>query len=198
MQKLKFSSTASHPRLFCSVAKSEIHICRIFIYCHGNGVVISQFHYRDKQQELMDRKKEICCLNNDYFFYLANRERGGPSSPSHSVRVRWGLEAELTPRKFTAVSRVRNKPRQLTRQDYKPRPYKAPCRRFPPRHSPATPGGRLQGLPSPCSAPGVGAPGRCRRLSWGLLTAPPTRGCARPSPRQDVGDTSVYTGLLIS
>lgn len=80
MQKLKFSSTASHPRLFCSVAKSEVHICRIFIYCHGNCVVISQLHYRDKQQELMDRKKEIC-LNNDYLFYLANRERGGPSSP---------------------------------------------------------------------------------------------------------------------
>lgn len=35
-----------------------------------------QFHYRDEQQELMDHKKEIRCLNNGYSLYSANMERG--------------------------------------------------------------------------------------------------------------------------
>nr|XP_055203215.1 mitochondrial inner membrane protease subunit 2 isoform X3 [Gorilla gorilla gorilla] len=30
----------------------------------------------NKQQELMDHKREICCLNNDYLLYLANMKRG--------------------------------------------------------------------------------------------------------------------------
>ncbi|XP_055139694.1 mitochondrial inner membrane protease subunit 2 isoform X6 [Symphalangus syndactylus] len=30
----------------------------------------------NKQQELMDHKREICCLNDDYLLYLANMKRG--------------------------------------------------------------------------------------------------------------------------
>lgn len=79
---MKFSPAAAHSLLsFCSVAKSEIHIYQIIIYCHGNCFVIFQFHYRDEQQELMDPKREICCLNNDYSFYSANMKRGEYNSP---------------------------------------------------------------------------------------------------------------------
>lgn len=52
-----------------------MHIYQIIIYCHGDCFVIFQFHYRDKQQELMDHKREIRCLNNDYSLYLATMQR---------------------------------------------------------------------------------------------------------------------------
>ncbi|XP_055446330.1 mitochondrial inner membrane protease subunit 2 isoform X3 [Bubalus kerabau] len=31
---------------------------------------------QEQPQELMDHKREICCLNNDYLLYLANKKRG--------------------------------------------------------------------------------------------------------------------------
>lgn len=62
--------------LLILLLKSETHIYQIIIYCHGNCFVIFQFHYRDEQQELMDHKRGICCLNNDYSLYLVNMGLG--------------------------------------------------------------------------------------------------------------------------
>lgn len=53
-----------------------MHIYQLIIYCRENCFVIFQFHYGDEQQELMDPKREICCLNNDYSSYSANMKRG--------------------------------------------------------------------------------------------------------------------------
>ena len=53
----------------------------------------------------MDRKREICCLNNDYLLYLANMKRGkyNFSVTQHEKVNGWELEAEFTLRKFTTV-----------------------------------------------------------------------------------------------
>lgn len=73
--------------------------------------VIFQFHYRNRQQELMDHKREICCWNNDYLLYLTNLKRGryNSSVTQHEKVNGWESEVEFTLRKFTAVLWIRSK-----------------------------------------------------------------------------------------
>lgn len=58
----------------------------------------------------MDHKKEICCLNNDYLFYLANLKRGrcNSSVTQHEKVNGWESEVEFTVRNFTTILCVRN------------------------------------------------------------------------------------------
>lgn len=72
--------------------------------------VIFQFHYRNRQQELMDHKREICCWNNDYLLYLTNLKRGryNPSVTQREKVNGWESDVEFTWRKFTAVLWIRN------------------------------------------------------------------------------------------
>lgn len=72
--------------------------------------VIFQFHYRNRQQELMDHKREICCWNNDYLLYLTNLKRGryNPSVTQREKVNGWESDVEFTWRKFTAALWIRN------------------------------------------------------------------------------------------
>lgn len=88
-----------------------MHIYQIIIYCHGDCFVIFQFHYRDKQQELMDHKREIRCLNNDYSLYLATmqREEYNSSVTQHEKVNGSELEVDFTWKKHVSIPWVRNK-----------------------------------------------------------------------------------------
>lgn len=112
-QQLKFSPTAvPNLFLFCLVAKSEFTWSRLLSIAMEIFLLYfkKEFHYRKKQQELVDHKREICCLNNDYLLYLANTRRGkyNSSVTQHEKVNGWDPEAEFTWRKFTTVLLVRN------------------------------------------------------------------------------------------
>lgn len=53
----------------------------------------------------MDHKREICCLNNDYLFYLANLKKGRCNSAvtQHEKVNGWESEVEFTVRNFTTI-----------------------------------------------------------------------------------------------
>lgn len=108
--KQKGSPTVALQFPLVQFLKSEIHIYQIIIYCHGNCFVMFQFHYRDEQQELMDHKKEIRCLNNGYSLYSANMERGEyKSSVTQHQEVNGSeLEIEFTWQKHMSIPCIQN------------------------------------------------------------------------------------------